>query len=1226
LGELFLLDPADIHRDIRNIMSIENERGVRLQFRLDPFERGLVVMVIMPKDRFNSEVRERIQKLLAERLEATYVDYRLAMVGDDEDQVRFHFFFATHMPYEALNVAELEKEVGELTRNWDDRLEEALSRLYGEKGVQLAARYSRYCSEGYKVEVPVEVAIRDIENLESLGDSRFRVDLLNPLWSRFPETMTHVRVYHPGTFGLNEFFPVLENFGLQVYEQISYQLVFGPDQIMSVDIFRVHDSVGQRIDIDKDGERLKSAVISVLTGVTQNDRLNRLVLGAGLTIREVGLLNTYRAHLFQLLPAASLTFITQTMLKYPEVIRLIFEFFQVKFEPGPTIADRQAGIGEARAAAYTGLDQVSTLPEDEILRAMIELVDATVRSNFYLGHDRISIKVESRKLLRIVEPRPIFEIFVTAPGLEAVHLRGAKVARGGLRWSDRPDDFRTEVLGLMKTQMTKNAVIVPEGSKGGFVLKSQPSDPAGMKSYVRHQYQTFIRGLLDLTDNIVDGEARHPAGLVIYDELDPYLVVAADKGTATFSDIANQVSAEYGFWLGDAFASGGSHGYDHKEEGITARGAWECVNRHFREIGINPFKDEFTVVGIGDMSGDVFGNGLIYSDKIRLLAAFNHTHIFIDPNPDAAKSFVERKRLFDNPSLTWNDYDRALISAGGGVFPRHAKSIPAGAEIRKLLAWDEDSMSGRDMVRRILQLPVDLLWNGGIGTYVKAGSESHAEVGDHSNDAVRIDASQVRAKVIGEGGNLGLTQRGRVEYALLGGRLNTDAIDNSGGVDMSDHEVNIKILLGGVQKGILPFEDRNRLLSELTEDVSRLVLAHNFDQALCLSMAERLGPAGIPLYESLQNHLASTGRLKPAVEFLPGHRELEQRQRSGKGYTRPELAILLAYTKMDIKRSLLGGSLPDEPALERHLVQYFPKGLQGRFAEQMRRHPLKREIIATVLTNLLVGRFGLGLIHRLREETQAQSEEVLRAVIASVEILRLEPLFGRVLALEGAVPVEKRYQAIERIVASTKAIAQWLLLSSDYEANFGKLVDRYQEPLQAMRQSIAEFLPPASEQRSYLAEKRGWLEVGCPEDVASDLAAAEYWASCMGVADIVRATGVPLAVAARRFYAVGDLFHLGWLRDQLSGLSSASMWEAVAVGGLIMDLRHVQNRLTVLSLGVGSGEGDSPEAFLKGRERLAERIKVALNSLREERTVDLAAGSAITRLLLQLQGSVQEGK
>jgi glutamate dehydrogenase len=1225
LGELFLLEPDDLQRNIRDIMSVERERGVRLQIRVDPLKRGLIVMVIMPRERFNSDVRSRIQNYLAGQLQARQVEYHLAMTDEDDNQARFHFFFATTIRSDQIDQLLLEREVTALTRTWDDRLEEVFSQAEGEAGLQLADRYCRFLSDGYKAEVPIEDAVRDVRNIESLGEQPFVVDLVNPDTARDPERTTYLRLYHTRELALNEIFPILENLGLQVFEQIFYRLRLTDSSAASIDIFRVQDPKGARVDPDLDGRRLKESLLAVLTRGARNDRLNRLVLSAGLTIREIALLSAYRGYLFQVAPATSLTFITDTLLAYPECAGRLVNFFRERFSPGPE-PEREARVERAREDALSSLNQVSTLPEDEILRFLIVLVEATVRTNFYLSQPHISLKIHSRQLERIPEPKPFFEIFVSSPALEGIHLRGGRIARGGIRWSDRPDDFRTEVLGLMKTQMTKNALIVPEGSKGGFVLKAPPADRTLLKEHVREQYRTFIRGLLDLTDNIVEGTTVHPKDLVVYDDFDPYLVVAADKGTATFSDLANEVSNEYGFWLGDAFASGGSHGYDHKEEGITAKGAWECVGRHFRELGLDPHRDTFAVAGIGDMSGDVFGNGMIYSDRIRLLAAFNHLHIFIDPNPDPAVSFEERLRLFANPSLTWMDYDRDRLSPGAGIFPRFAKSIPLSPEIRELIETTSEQMSSAELVRSILRLRVDLLWNGGIGTYVKARNQRHSDVGDPQNDGVRIDASELRARVVGEGGNLGLTQPARIEYALLGGRINTDAIDNSGGVDMSDHEVNIKILLNSqMSRGHLSFDARNRILSEMTSEVSRLVLSNNYRQALCLSLAQRSANRDWEGFAALQRFLTTQGLLKPAVEFLPEPEELILRNRSSQSYTRPELSVLLAYTKMALKRALLESSLPDEAALEQYLYNYFPAQIRERMRAGIQTHPLRSEIIATRITNLVVDRLGIDFLFGVIESTESEPAEAVRATVAAHEILDLPGFVEQITNLDDQLKPDDQYDSLNDLTVAVRGIVHWLLLGAEQKEDFTALIETYRAPLKQLIQGLEQLLPSKTEKRRFQTRKQRAIAAGFSEEFASELAAADYAASGMGVVDIVIATGTPLDQAARRFYALGELFSLGWLRDELRPVRSADRWDSVARGGLTADLRHVQRQLTILHLRENGEQEVSVQAFLKREKRLVERITQTIRKMKEQRKVDLAGGMVVGRLLMQLLENLERG-
>ncbi len=1219
--ELFWSDAAQLYKDIRTVMDTAKERGVRLTVRPDPLARGLAVMVIMPRGRFNADVRREIQAFLADKLDAEHVDYQLAM-GEDEAQVRFHFFFTTDKSQDDLHMAELEGEVADLTRTWSDHLLERLMTQKGETaGRRLAERYADAFDERYKADTTSTAATRDIENLETLGDAPYLVDILNPVHGYEGRdnsgAATQLKIYHQErTLVLSDVLPILENLGFKVLEQISYYTRTSAKEVRGIDIFRVQDRAGETIDVREHGERIKEALLALLTRTTESDALNRLVLYGSLSVRQVALLRTLQMYYAQLSAGTSRSFVSSTLLGHPEVASLIYRAVAAKFEP--EVEDRNARLEEVKTSFSDALQAVASLSEDQTLRGLFNLVEAAVRTNFFLGKPYISLKLDSGQVTRMPEPRPLFEIAMSSPTVEGTHLRGGKVARGGLRWSDRPDDFRTEVLGLMKTQMTKNAVIVPVGSKGGFIVKNAPSERGALRAFVREQYQTYIRSLLDLTDNMVDGDAVQPEGLVVYDDPDPYLVVAADKGTATFSDLANETAAEYDFWLGDAFASGGSHGYDHKEEAITANGAWECVKRHFYELGTNVLKQSVTVAGIGDMSGDVFGNGLLYTDTLKLQAAFNHLHIFLDPNPDPKVSFEERKRLFELPRSTWEDYNRDLISEGGGVYSRFTKSIPLSKQVKVMLDTEADALSGQDLIRAILKMPVDLLWNGGIGTYVKASLETHAEVGDSSNNAVRVDATELRAKIVGEGGNLGFTQLARIEYAHAGGRINTDAIDNSGGVDMSDHEVNIKIALRPlVSSGELSFVQRNRLLDEMTPEVSASVLRDNYEQSLALSLAERRSKEELSLFASLQDYLAERGPLKPDVEFLPNPRVISERQRAGQGLTRPELAILLAYTKMGIYRRLLETDFPDEPHFQHYVFDYFPDALSERFPEVIRSHSLRREVIATQFTNTVVDLLGITFVHRSIRDTGASPVEVIRAALVALEILDSSDFLDRVFALDYEVSADAQYAMLEEFVAAVEGIVGWILLSDVAIGSVPDFVATYKEPMKALRADLETYLPEG-EKEHYQSRVGAFNSHDCPNPLAAEVAAMEYLPSAMGVVDVSRVANAKVDEAARRFYALGERLSLGWLRDDIAALPSESKWEKIALGGLVMDLRRAQLGLTIRyfeELREG-GELD-PEGFLETYPRLLKRYDAALGEIRRDNSLTLASGGVLARLLLQ---------
>jgi glutamate dehydrogenase len=1207
--ELFWRGAEELHDDIRAIMRLEQEEGVRLTVRPDPLGRGLAAMVIMPRERFNAEVRRSIQDYLQEKLAASHVDYQLAM-GEDESQLRFHFFFTTQTHVLSVDVNALEREVADLTRTWEDELFDKLVTSKGDSEARnLFETYSTSFSDAYKADTSGSVVLRDIEYFERLATASYCVDLLNVLEG----DSTQVKIYHHNHgLVLSEVMPVLENLGLRVLGQLSYPLE-AEQKVRGLDIFRVQDQRGQPLNVLENGERLREALTTLLLGQAENDRLNKLVLYGALTLRQVALLRAYLMYYAQLNAVTSPRFVADTLLKHPGLARLLFETFCAKFDPSEV--NRAAAFATRQSQVNDALEQISSLPEDTVLRGILNLIEATVRTNFFLRKEVISFKLESRKVSHMPEPRPLYEIAISGLGVDGAHLRGGKVARGGLRWSDRPDDFRTEVLGLMKTQMTKNAVIVPVGSKGGFVLKHAPQDREALRAYVQVQYKNFIRGLLDVTDNLMNGNVVHPQGLIIYDEGDPYLVVAADKGTATFSDLANETAAEYRFWLGDAFASGGSYGYDHKKEGITAKGAWECVSRHFREMAVNVKEQAFTCVGIGDMSGDVFGNGLLYTDKLKLQGAFNHQHIFLDPNPDPIKSFVERKRLFGLPRSSWTDYDKALMSEGGGIFERAAKTIQLSSQVKTMLGITQDALSGQELVRALLKMPVDLLWNGGIGTYVKASYETQADAGDSSNDLVRISANELRAKVVGEGGNLGFTQLARIEYALMGGRINTDAIDNSAGVDMSDHEVNIKILLQPlVTSGDLSFVQRNRLLKEMTETVNALVLKDNDSQSLCLSLAEKRSRDDILLFDAHIEYLTEQGGLNPTVEFMPTKKQLLERQKNGVGLTRPELAILLAYTKMGIYRWLLESNLPDEPYFQHYLLEYFPPVLEERYPEAIHKHALRREIIATQFTNSVVDLLGITFVQRMVRDTGAAPGDIIRAALVAFELLDVQTLLQDVFVLANLVPATTQYAVLHELVKAVEGSVAWLLQQP--LSDIKNIVTRYRTPLAALRENLGTFLPP-KEGKRFDNSYKTYLKQKLPKPLATRVAGFTYLPSSLGVAQVSQELGVPLEPTAKAFFEVGERLSLGYIRDGLAVLVTINKWEKIALNSLILDLRSLQATLTRRYLEAKRIDKTlSTKTFLESKA--VQRYEATVADVRRSDALSLASGQVVARLLEQL--------
>ena len=1221
--DLFWLNPDDLHKDIRKIMDVQQDTDVTIMLRADPLLKGYAVIILMPRERFNPDVRQRIQKFLEKQLKASRVIYQQALVGDEEAKLRIHFFLTSKVPYAKIDIKSINSEINRLTLNWDDHLKENLEAEFGPESTGLASKYLPLLPEGYKAEISPQDAVRDIKNLEKLKADSPVLDMKNPGKSKDQPASTYLTVYHQGSaISLSRIFPILRNLGLEVLEQIAYQLPTAKTP-STIDIFRVLDPSGKPVDLKKDGSRLQESILEIIHGKLASDRLNKLVLTAGLTARQISLLQAFRGHTLQLKPTVGSRFLTSTLLDCPECSRALVKIFDARFNPALD-KKREDKIKAAEEKFLAEIDRVSSLSQDEILRFLHSLIRETKRTNFYRNHPYMSFKVSSENLQGIPEPKPFMEIFVFSPDLEAVHLRGGRIARGGLRWSDRPHDFRTEILGLVKTQITKNSLIVPTGSKGGFVVKRPPKDSGELKQYVQTQYKTFIRGLLDLTDNIVNGETVHPEGLVIHDGPDPYLVVAADKGTATFSDLANSISEEYSFWLGDAFASGGSHGYDHKKEGITAKGAWECVDRHFREMGIDVHKDEFTVAGIGDMSGDVFGNGMVYTDKIRLVAAFNHRHIFLDPDPDAAPSYEERLRLFNNPSLSWEDYNRKIISKGGGIFERDSKSIKLSPQIQGLLGTEKTEMSGQEIVRSILKLEVDLLWNGGIGTYVKATEEHDSDAGDSANNAVRINASELRARIVGEGGNLGLTQKARIEYGLSGGRINTDALDNSAGVDMSDHEVNIKIMLQPMlQQGTLSAKERNKLLSRMTDNVSRLVLRNNYTQSLCLTMAENQGPEGLETLQSLMQYLASDGSLNPKVEFLPTTKELANRKSSRQGMSRPEMAILLGYTKIGLKKSILNSDIPDADIFQHYLYDYFPEEMSKKFGASFTAHPLRKEIITTQLANLSIDCLGLDFFHSLISDTGAHPIEAVRAVLAIIEILNLPARWSEVFALDQSTGITTQYRIMKEISNTVRAVSLWVLLSDCDTRNLDRFASVYKPGLEEIQDNLPAYLHVDRLKEQFKDSVSSSVAGGLPEDLSGFLATLPFLPSFMGLIDAGLKTGTSLAKTAEHFYTAGEILSLGWFRETLAQVPARQEWDSVALVGLIMDLRDLQRNLTVKYLCDSRFPDFTVEDFLRTNPRDLERYLQVLRRIKVDDKMEIAKASVAVRMLLQLSSNIK---
>ncbi|MEM8821370.1 MAG: NAD-glutamate dehydrogenase domain-containing protein, partial [Pseudomonadota bacterium] len=986
--------------------------------------------------------------------------------------------------------------------------------------------------------------------------------------------------HHGGAVPLSDCLPVLENMGFRVLNEHPYLIESEEGEIWIHDFLMVSAS-GIAIDLAKQKSRskLEGAFAAIWAGTAEDDPLNRLTLLAGLGHRDVTVLRAYSRFLRQARMPYSIDYMEDALADYPEIARLLVRVFLARFDPkrDGDIAAREAEAAGYVAAIEEALEAVPSLDVDRILRRFLNAIQSTLRTNFYQpGPDGakayLSFKLDSGKLDDLPLPRPWREIFVFSPWVEGVHLRGGPVARGGLRWSDRKEDFRTEVLGLVKAQQVKNAVIVPVGSKGGFLPKKLPA--GGSREDVQAEaircYRTFLMGLLDITDNLVQGSVVPPADVVRYDADDPYLVVAADKGTATFSDIANGIAKEYGFWLDDAFASGGSNGYDHKGMGITARGGWEAVKRHFRELGHDTQSAPFTAMGCGDMSGDVFGNGMLLSDQIRLQAAFDHRDIFIDPDPDPASSFHERKRLFEMGRSSWQDYDRGLISAGGGVFPRSAKSVALTPEIQAMLGIEAERLTPTELIKVIMGAEVDLFWFGGIGTYIKADDESHADAGDRANDAVRVSASEVRARVVGEGANLGVTQLGRIGLARRGIKINTDAVDNSAGVDCSDHEVNIKIALGQVvQAGDMTEKQRNTLLADMTDRVGDLVLVTNYTQSLAISMAEARSAQLLDAHVRFMRGLESQGLLNRTVELLPNDEELAERAAAGKGLSRPEIAVLLAYAKITLFDEIVASRAPDDPHMERFLIDYFPEALAEPFGDAVRGHRLRREIISTVLANIVVNEGGLSLVSRLHEETGASIGEIVEAFFVAREILGIAGLKAEIDALDNQVPASVQ---IEMHTALSHAVTSQLscVLHRPTELDAGDLITMYGESFARVGEMLPELLSDYS--KALLVERgQRLIDAGVPEDLAGRVAGLEFLGGALDIIDVAIQSGCDVGEVAETYFAAGARFGLDWLRIMARNLDAGDHWEQIAAGRLIGDLRAQQSQIAAAALARGEG-------------------------------------------------------
>ena len=1167
--ELFHATVQDLARTAVGILNLQDRQHVRFFLRRDTFRRFFSCLVYVPREKYTTRVRREIQKILKDAFDGTAVDSSVQIA--DSALARVHI--VVHTPSgerPRISIKSIEKMLAEVVITWSDRLREELATRIGiDKGPELHRKYRNSFPPGYQADVAPREACSDVERIEEMiaDDQQRTVELYEPDGSE-PGHM-HFMVYSfDEPLVLSDAFPVLEDMGVDVYTERPYELRLNTGQSFWIQDFHLRKQGGGQFDRNVVAPRFEDYFMKALAGTVESDGLNRLILSAKLDARQVTLLRCYMKYLLQLGMPFSQAYMEDVLGVYPGLARLLVEQFETQFDPSIRARQRKEQLAELAQTVSRAVSRARNVDEDRILSAFTGAIGATLRTNYFQpdenGEPRpyLSIKLDPAAIREMPLPRPKYEIFVYSPDVEGVHLRGGDVARGGLRWSDRREDFRTEILGLMKAQVVKNTVIVPTGAKGGFFPKRPPTGDreAVFENGVRC-YKTFISGLLDITDNVVEGEIVTPPKVVRRDGDDPYLVVAADKGTASFSDIANEISASYGFWLDDAFASGGSAGYDHKKMGITARGGWEAVKRHFRELGVDVQKEPFTVAGIGDMSGDVFGNGMLLSRKIRLVAAFNHLHIFLDPDPDIAASFRERQRLFRKPKLGWGDYDESVISKGGGVYSRQAKTIRLSAEARRLLGTSELTMQPDALIRAILRMQVDLLWNGGIGTYVKASSEGHSDVGDLSNDSVRVNADELRCKVIGEGGNLGLTQRARIEFAQHGGCINTDFIDNSGGVDSSDREVNIKILLSDVvARTSMTREKRNDLLASMTDEIAELVLRNNYLQTQAISMSEVRSVERIDEMARLITNLEKTGLLDRELEFLPDETEIEDRRLRKQGFTRPELSVVLSYAKIDLYNGLIESGQTLEDFLVVDPLRYFPAVLRRRYMDYIPGHRLSREILATLISNDLVNRMGPSFVRRIQADTGADVVTIARAYTAARQLCQAGPLWRTIEGLDNKLPATVQVLLLFEVSRSLRHASYWLIERFGHELSIETAVNRLKDNMNAVYTRTYSVMSQAAKVRHQNAAQM-YIEKGVPEKLANQMSALLLTRPALDMSDLAASYKPDIIDLARLYAVTNDKLGIYWLHVAAEELKWNDRWQAVARGKLRDDFFRMRREL-----------------------------------------------------------------
>ncbi|MFT7098335.1 MAG: glutamate dehydrogenase [Rickettsiales bacterium] len=1162
--ELLQICVDDLLRISTGIVAIAGRSLVRMFSRNDKFCRFVSYLIFIPRDKFNTELKESIQDLISKA-------YKGKIAGSfvqttDSNLTRIHLVVRTTDGIPDVDLGVLEKKLIKLCRSWNDDLKDEILKKFSEgQARKILELYNGAFSAGYTNYFDAKAAVRDIGHIgSSIKDGEVVCDLYQRSFSK--KDTVELKLYSSGKkLLLSNIMPVLDSFGFSVVLENTYLASPNGKQDIWIHYFN--------LNLCEKAEKLSNQVrdnfIETIGKIWSKDatigHLNRLVFYAEIDWRQIYLLRGYSKYLYQIGLRYSQNYLSDVLVKNCRLTKLLIELFEAKFDPHFS-KNRSQEIEEISGKIKHGLSLITDVAEDVVIRKFLNIIEATIRTNFYQrsadGKEKsyASFKFDSSKIIDLPLPIMYAEIFVYSVDVEGVHLRGGKVARGGLRWSDRHDDFRTEVLGLVKAQMTKNAVIVPVGSKGGFVVKKSTiglSREEVLNNGIE-AYKTFLKGLLDVTDNVIDGEIINPENVIRYDENDPYLVVAADKGTATFSDTANEISAEYNFWLGDAFASGGSVGYDHKKMGITAKGAWVAVVRHFSEMGIDIQEEDFTCAGIGDLSGDVFGNGMLLSKHIKLVAAFNHMHIFLDPDPESASSFEERKRIFELPRSSWTDYDQSKISKGGGIFARTLKKIPISPEVRKSLIIEEgEELTPDELIKLILQSPVDLIWNGGIGTYVKASDESHLDAGDRINDVLRVNGNQLQCKVVGEGGNLGLTQKGRIEASLNGVRINTDAMDNSAGVDCSDHEVNIKIVMTAAMKaGKVSLEGRNEILEQMTQEVSDLVLNDNEEQTRAVSISHSQGYLSIGYQAQFLNSLEKSGVLNRAVEFLPTNKEIAKRQADKIGLSRPELCVMLAYSKMDLYPQILASDLVKDSYLEPDLFKYFPKLLQEKFPYEIRNHQLRSEIIATVLTNSIVNKAGITFVNQIASDTGFMPIDIVRNYIIACDAFGLDEIWAEIDVLGSKIPNNIQSQMFFTINKFLERAVVWLLRNQQ-KIDISTSIIKYGSIITQLLEILEDILATAS-QHSFAKKVKRYSDSNTPKELARKIAAMDPLASAFDIAEIATHSDVNLKAIAKIYFEVGTRLNLKWLRSRIAQVDVENDWQKLSLKAILEDLYSFQ--------------------------------------------------------------------